>query len=521
MSSVTDETRSKFCVNRILPRDSSIVRARSGTTTVMASDKSHNRLCFECVGEPFLRFEIKQDGAESICSYCGVKRKSLSLDEVADKVERVFTDHFYKTATEPSGMEYMAAKEGEKDWERPGQPVIELIEELARIELEPAQDLQEILEDRHSDFELAKTGEEQEYDADSQYAMLDVDTIGTHAEWTRFEKVLKTEERYFSKTAEETLSRIFEGIANRITLEGNPVVVKAGPGQAIEALFRARVFQSDELLTEALKRPDLSIGPPPSQVAATGRMNAHGISVFYGALEPATALAEVRPPVGSKVAVARFELLREMLLLDVRLLHALSESRSLFDPLSKSNRERAEFLKWLGRRIAMPVMPSDEPFEYLPTQAVADFLSMKANPPLDGIIYPSVQAGKVELNVVLFHNASRVEVMHVPEGTKIDAELYDFDYDDNSAWLAPTVVEEVPSETPPPVNTVRLEPEGSATPQNPSFDSTRGYDPRVPALKIDATKVWVHAIRAVKFESDSHLVSRSQYKRRKAGEEPF
>jgi hypothetical protein len=32
------------------------------------------------------------------------------------------------------------------------------------------------------------------------------DTVGTQAEWKRFEKILKTEERYFSKTAEETLS---------------------------------------------------------------------------------------------------------------------------------------------------------------------------------------------------------------------------------------------------------------------------------------------------------------------------
>ena len=487
----------------------------------MASDKSHNRLCFECVGEPFLRFEIKQDGVESTCSYCGLKGKSLSLDEVADKVDRVFTDHYFKTATEPSGVEYIMAKEGEKDWERLGEPVIELIEELAGIEPEPAQDLQEILEDRHSDFELAKMGEEQDYDADSQYAMQDVDPVGTHAEWTRFEKILKTEERYFSKTAEETLSRIFEGITNRITLDGNPVVVEAGPGKAIEAMFRARVFQSDELVTEALKRPDLSIGPPPSQAAATGRMNAHGISVFYGALDPATALAEVRPPVGSKVLVASFVLLREMLLLDVRALHALAASGSLFDPLSKSNRERAEFLKWLGGRIAMPVMPSDEPFEYLPTQAVADFLSMKANPPLDGIIYPSVQAGKAELNVVLFHKASRVEAMDVPEGTRIDVELYDFDYDENTAWLDPRVREEVPQEIPPPVNEVRLEPEGSATPKIPSLHMTRGYDPRTPSLKIDATKVWVYVIRAVKFDSESHLVSRSQYKRHKAGEEPF
>jgi len=36
-------------------------------------------------------------------------------------------------------------------------------------------------------------------------------------------------------------------------------------------------------------------------------MNAGGIAVFYAATAPKVALAEVRPPVGSKVLIGRFE----------------------------------------------------------------------------------------------------------------------------------------------------------------------------------------------------------------------
>jgi RES domain len=46
-------------------------------------------------------------------------------------------------------------------------------------------------------------------------------------------------------------------------------------------------------------------------------MNAQGIAVFYGATDPLVALADVRPPVGSTVAVGRFELIRPVRLLDV------------------------------------------------------------------------------------------------------------------------------------------------------------------------------------------------------------
>jgi hypothetical protein len=72
-----------------------------------------------------------------------------------------------------------------------------------------------------------------------------------------------------------------------------------------------------------MKRPDVEIGPPPPLVAATGRMNAHGISVFYGATDPLVALAVVRPPVGSKVVIAHFEFLRTVRLLDVEALRAV------------------------------------------------------------------------------------------------------------------------------------------------------------------------------------------------------
>jgi hypothetical protein len=38
-------------------------------------------------------------------------------------------------------------------------------------------------------------------------------------------------------------------------------------------------------------------------------MNAQGIAVFYGATDASVALAETRPPVGSKVLVGAFEII--------------------------------------------------------------------------------------------------------------------------------------------------------------------------------------------------------------------
>jgi hypothetical protein len=197
--------------------------------------------------------------------------------------------------------------------------------------------------------------------------------------------------------------------------------MNAGPATALSSIYRARVFQSDEKLEEALCWPDSQLGSPPSRLAEAGRMNANGISVFYGANEPRVAIAEVRPPVGSQVAVARFDIIRPLRLLDLTALSAVSEGGSIFDPALAGRLERAMFLRSLSQRMTQPVMPDDEAFDYLPTQVIADFLATENEPAIDGIVFPSVQAAGNALNISLFHKAARVEELTIPAGTEIQA----------------------------------------------------------------------------------------------------
>jgi hypothetical protein len=91
--------------------------------------------------------------------------------------------------------------------------------------------------------------------------------------------------------------------------------------------------------------------------------------------------------------------------------------------------QKAKFLEGLSDRISAPVMPDDEPLECLPTQAVADFLATEVNPPLDRIIYRSVQTGDDKLNIALFHNSSRVQTLDIPKGTTFNTTLYREDDD--------------------------------------------------------------------------------------------
>jgi hypothetical protein len=173
------------------------------------------------------------------------------------------------------------------------------------------------VEHRHSDFERDQMGEEGPFDEGSHYVEKEADDIELQEDWRYFEDSLKAEARFFNGPGEAILKKVFEGLADHKVHDGKSIIVEAGPATDMPALFRARTFQSMTKLKEALKSPDKDIGSPPVGSALAGRMNARGISVFYGATNASVAIGEVRPPLGSRVVVGQFELLRKLRLLDV------------------------------------------------------------------------------------------------------------------------------------------------------------------------------------------------------------
>ena len=136
----------------------------------------------------------------------------------------------------------MGDRESSYVWDRDGAPVIEAIQEAAGIDEGPAADVLEILQERHGDFDAAAAGEESEFDAEAHYTERGPDDHAWHEEWNGFEHSLKTDARFFSRTAAELLKEIFGGIDLLKTREGRPLVVDVGFDTAIDHLHRARVF---------------------------------------------------------------------------------------------------------------------------------------------------------------------------------------------------------------------------------------------------------------------------------------
>lgn len=466
------------------------------------------RICYECVGETYLSDEITQHGDVAQCAYCDANTQTYSIEEMADRIEAAFDDHYMRTSDQPTAwqLSLMSDRESDYIWLRDGEPVIDAIENAAEIPRKAANDIQIILDNRYADRHAAKVGEETEFGPETHYDERGASDNSWQEEWRSFEQSLKTEARFFSHIGAEHLASVFDEIDKLKTRDNRQPVLDAGPNTTLDHVYRARVFQSEDKITEALCRPDKHIGSPPALLASAGRMNARGISVFYGATEPGVAIAEVRPPVGSNVVVARFSIIRPLRLLDLTALEDVEDNGSIFDPTLRRRLERAAFLHSLAQRIRRPVMPDDEAFEYLATQAIADFLATENEPRLDGIIFHSAQS-RDGRNVVLFHSSARVEELKLPQGTEIEART---GYDTEDGWeVEYSVTESVPTTTEAPPD--KSENAWLSIPVVTGLSYDHDADFRDDTLRIDMASVEVHHIEWVIYQSAAFKVDRHRH----------
>jgi hypothetical protein len=202
-------------------------------------------------------------------------------------------------------------------------------------------------------------------------------------------------------------------------------------------------------------------------------------------------------------------LTRPLHLLDIQALQSVYAEGSFFDPDYMRRLERAKFLRWLGREITQPVMPDDEPFGYLATQAISDFLATEADPPLDGILYPSVQGSEEKLNLVLFHKSSRIALIENPKDAQVSVTILGEAEEGEEEQIEYLVLEEVPKETHSEVPPAPLQNLGF--PILPAVSDPylpEVYDGRELTLSLDISTLQVHHVRSVKFTTIAGLVSR-------------
>ena len=469
------------------------------------------QICHECISDGFLAAEISEQGEFGECAYCCDDGSVVSLDVLGTRVDEVLQEHFRLTPGYPEEP-YELFLWRQDDWERRGDEVETVIAEIAGLDETVATDLTSFLSDRYA-YRAAKDGFENPYGSEAMYEVREVLGLGFRLTWEEFRREIQRRSRFFNAYSEESLGEIFGDLNALENPWGNPIIRTFNPEEQHYFFWRGRIAESPQKLKPILESPAQELGPPPSKLAKAGRMNAHGISVFYGAMDQLTCLSELRPPVGSSVVVGKFKVLQPLTLLDLSALSDAYVKASYFDPDYSTHRARTAFLRRLVREISRPVLPEDEQLEYLPTQVIAEYLAQKADPRFDGMIYPSSQIGGSADNVVLFNHSSRVEPYALPEGSSIEIDIpiknqldEDDDFDDG-ILVSETVPSEVKEEAPPTEQgstrrrTVRAfwddlleEPE----------------DDRTPALKLDTESVTVLDVDAATYSPTERSVIRNR-----------
>lgn len=440
------------------------------------------RICAPCIHEPYLALIADASPVkDQACDFCGAERATIEMGEVVDQCEKMLDDYY-----EPTSLSEDVTVLGE---ESDGYPLRDILEERLGAGNDVLDQVLEGLTDSWFDW----SSHESKYGSDPYFVERSrhPSTFGT--EWHQMERSLQAEARLVNPKVTETLEKVFGPIQMHQTWRGGSVIVAVGPGAEINTLFRARVFQELETLEDALYHPAREIGPPPPGTGRAGRMNAQGVSVFYGATLAATAIAEVRPPVGSHVVVGKFRVTRPLSVLDLDKLEELvvGSQTSFFDPKTKTIVERNAFLRSLSKRLVMPVMPEHESAGYLITQAVADFLATHPRLSLDGILFKSVQhdGGHTDAgpNVVLFNKASRVEGSgRGADGGVEHVSLFEFD-EDGDYWL-PSITLKKPED---------IKPEGAMQME---------ADAREVALQMDLGELHISEVKAAEYRTENKKV---------------
>lgn len=398
------------------------------------------RICAAHVVDETLKGRIRSSGEEELqCDYCGLTTATISIGALSEMFDTTIDRFFTATTGYDDEGQYEAY-----DTEPTGEALRDLLTRISSIDNSPLDDVVGFLIEKWFEPDTMV----HQYGANPHFVENEKFDEPLSRAWEDMERSLKYQARFNNPTVLRMLEKIFGPILTDRIGGSEGVILSVGPGDPLSKLYRARPFATTELLEEAMKDPERNLGPPPPGIGRAGRMNAKGVPVFYGAVNPTVAIAEVRPPVGSYVVVAQFTIARKLRLLEVDKLVLIEETGSPFDPATYDRMTRKDFLKKLVRKLTRPVMPEHEDESYLITQAVADFIATHDNLNIDGIVFSSMQVdpdARLQLdarNVVLFNKSSDVgppfDGGSIFSQQKTYFELWK--YDDDTAMFDPVLI---------------------------------------------------------------------------------
>lgn len=354
-------------------------------------------ICAKCVSLESLKTLIHQNGTQQTCDYCDNSGTCIESNILFDFIEQQIIKAL-KPVHELSNYEQGMIFECGSD-EPPIFPLWEFLQENF------PEDGDQLVKDIEASFTSAFFKSPDKYEA--LFTIDDgtlEDSNDYEVEWERFVSSIHHNRRYFNKGAEEFLDSLFETMSQDGKLNGGLTqTLRKGT-----ALYRARIANNKDVLNNIERTPHSELGPVPKAIASNQRMTPAGVAAIYCARDRNTCLSELRPIVGDLVVSGEFQPVSDIKLLDLTTLETIELSK--VDQLHVNFRKLSHaqaFLKGMTYKLSQPLEREND-LGYLSTQVFFEYLRLRFEKEVDGVLFPSVQVGGDGVNLTLFPESSVV-----------------------------------------------------------------------------------------------------------------
>ncbi|WP_170938497.1 RES domain-containing protein [Halomonas campaniensis] len=335
----------------------------------------------KCISDSALLTKIHQEENVTRCTYCLTRRvHCIDTTKLAEKLE-IF---FYGLVEDAGGKKFS-----------------EILDYYGVFE-QSLEKVEHIVQDAFGEEILDKT------------FSFNFELDGFKVQWADFKEEIKHGNRFFprgiiysslfSSSKANVDAAVFFQLLEQLKTQVYPQ----------DAFYRARI--SDSMI-------DLSkMGCPPKEIATGGRANPVGIPYLYLSDNIETCIAEVRPSNTSKVVVAKFSPIKELVVLDLTSPRKLCSASSFEEEQLSIVLNYLNLLEQLSLDLSRPVSKESSQLEYIPTQFLCEFI--KSVPDFSGLMFKS--SFSVGNNYVFFndgdlqaHDACQHEVYETRHRTRL------------------------------------------------------------------------------------------------------
>ncbi|GLK68915.1 hypothetical protein GCM10008179_25530 [Hansschlegelia plantiphila] len=357
--------------------------------------------CFDDAGLERRLIEIRPDFPDEKCDFHPTM-KGIPVEDVANIIDDVFRNNYEIGQYRNYDGEYEGEDLESILYELTGASDHQVVSVLAK----------QLVDD---DPYWPPDGDEPFYSDQLGYVKSQSAFAGHSRLWDEFRASIVHGQRFFNDRARELLSEIFDGIHLQRGMKAQSPVFEIRPGDPLSSVMRVRAEDDHNERQTIRSNVPRHLGAPPSRKRRAGRMNPSGITAFYGAFELETCIAELRPTVGSFVVGARFDIIEPLWVLDTTRFAEPFNEPNVFSKDHVKRTAQWRFMQRFMHEIAQPISANDEHLDYIPTQAVAEYLLNHHEFHLGGqerrieaIIYSSAQHPEGR-NIVLLGDACLVE----------------------------------------------------------------------------------------------------------------